>query len=141
MRSPCPTACLPLDRSSPQFANRLDDALHGQEYDQCVQNFQEDDLVWFADYLDKACHCITLSRWPLKLAGRLSTDSTLRVPLLASAYANSEGYARIIRRSQHPTRFLPTFLPLIPMRSPPVASVMCIVGPSMAYRFVSNVCE
>ena len=56
VRSPSPTAWLPLDRSSPQFANHLDDALHSQEYERCVQNFQEGDVVWFVDYLDKARH-------------------------------------------------------------------------------------
>ena len=142
MRSPSPTACLPLDQSSPQFANRLDDALHGQEYELCVQNFQKDDLVWFVDYLDKARHHLPLSHCALKLANlRLSTVSILWDLLPASAYASSEAYALLTLLFQHPIQFLPTFLPLIPMRSPPVASVMCIVGPLMAYRFVSNVCE
>ena len=141
VRSPNPTACLPLDRSSPQFANRLDEALHGEDYERCVQNFQEDDLVWFVDYLDKARHHLPLSHWALNLASRLSTVSTLWDPPPESVCVSSEAYVRLTLHFQHPIQFLPTFLPSIPMRSPPVASVMCIAGPSMAYRFVSNVCE
>ena len=140
-RSPSPTACLPLDRSSPQFAEHLNEALHGREYVRCVQNFKEDDLVWFVDYLDKACHYVPLSHSTLKLAGRLSTVSIPWVPLPASACVNSEAYARHIQHSQHPTQSLPTFLPLIPIRSHPVPSVRCTMGPSMTRRFASNVCE
>ena len=140
VRSPSPTVCVPLDRSSPQFADRLNDALHDQDYERCVRNFQEDDRVWFIDYLDKVRHHPPLSHRPLTLAARPS-DSILRVLLPESACSSSEEYAQIIRCSQPPIRFLPTFLPLIPMCSPPVASLMCIVGPSMAYRFVSNVCK
>ena len=36
-----------------------------------MQNLQEDDLVWFVDYLDKARRRITLSHWMLKLAQAL----------------------------------------------------------------------
>ena len=141
-RSPTsPTACLPLDLSSPQFADRLNNALHSQEYAQCVENFREDDLVWFVDYLDKARQHAILSHWMLKLASRLSKVSILRVPLPESVYVNLEVYARLIRRSQHPIQFHRTFLPLIPIRSPPVASARCIMGPLMAHQFVSNVCE
>ena len=140
VRSPSPTVCIPLDRSSPQFADRLNDALHGEDYERCVQNFQEDDRIWFVDYLDRVRHHLPLSHRPLTLAGRLS-DSILRVLLPESACSNSEEYAQIIKCSQPPMRFLPTFLPLIPMFSPMAASLMCIAGPSMAYRFVSNVCK
>ena len=139
--SPSLTAGLPLDRSSPQFANRLNDALHGQEYEQWVQKIQEDDLVWFVDYLDKARHRVTLPHLTLKLASRLSTVLILRDPLPASACVNSEVYVRPIQHSQHPAQFLPTFLPLIQIHSPPVPSVRCIARHSMAHPFVSNVCE
>ena len=135
------TACLPLDRSLPQFANRLNDVLHGQEYARCMQNFQEDDLVWFVDYLDKVRHHVTISRWTLKLAGRLSTVSILWDLLPESVCANSGAYARLTRHFQHPIRFLPTFLPLAPIRSPLVASARCIAGPLMTHRFASNVYE
>ena len=141
MRSPSSTACLPLDRSSPQFADRLNDALYGQEYEQCVQNFQEDDLVWLVDYLDKARHHHPLSHWMLKLATRRSTVLIHRDPLPESVCVNSEAYARLTLHFQHPMPFLPTFLSSIPMPSLPVASLMCIAGPSTAYQFVSNVCE
>ena len=141
MRSPSPIACLPLDRSSPQFANRLDDALHGQDYERCVQNFREGDVVWFVDYLDKARHYLPLSHWALNLASRLLTVSILWVPLPESVCASSEAYARLTLHFQRPIQFIPTFLPLIPMRSPLAALLMCIAGPSMAYQFVSNVCE
>ena len=96
-----------------------------------MQNFQKDDLVWFVDYLDKARHHITLSHSTLKLASRLSTVSILWVPLLASAYVNSEAYAQLTQRSQCPIRFISTFLPLALIRSPLAASVRCIVAPLM----------
>ena len=139
--SPGPTACLPLDRSSPKFANRLDDALHGRDYERCVQNFKEDDIVWFVDYLDKACHHHPLSHCSLELSSRLSTVSIPWDLLPESVCVNSEACVRLTLHFQHPMRFLPTFLPLIPMRSPPAVSLMCIADPSMAYRFASNVCE
>ncbi|KAF9643026.1 kinase-like protein [Thelephora ganbajun] len=42
-----------LDRSSPDFHDQLDNVLHGQEYDQCVPNLEEEDLAWLVNYLDK----------------------------------------------------------------------------------------
>ena len=45
-------ACLPLDRSSPHFDDQLNKALHGREYERCVQNLQRHDLIWLIDYLD-----------------------------------------------------------------------------------------
>ena len=130
-----------MDRSSPDFGDQLNKALHGQEYARCVQNFQKDDLVWFVDYLDKARRHITLSHWTLKLASRLSIVSILRAPLPESVCVNSEAYAQHTRHSRHHIRFLPTFLPSIPIRLPLVALVRCILGPSITQRFVSNVCE
>ena len=100
--SPSLIACLPLDRSSPKFANRLNDALHGQEYVQCVQNFREDDLVWFVDYLDKARHHVTPSHLRLKRVSRLSTVSILWDPLPESVCANSETYVQLTLHFQHP---------------------------------------
>ena len=94
-----------------------------------MENFREDNLVWFVDYLDKARHHFTLSHWMLKLASRHSTVSTLRVLLPASVYVNLEAYALLMRRSQHPIQFYHTFLPLITIRSPPEALVRCIMGP------------
>ena len=106
-----------------------------------MQNFREGDVVWFVDYLDKARHYLPLSHWALNLASRLSTVSTLWDPPPESVCVNSEAYARLTPHFQHPVQSLFTFLPLKNLRSPPVDSLMCIADPSMAYRFVSNVCE
>ncbi|KAF9644146.1 kinase-like protein [Thelephora ganbajun] len=43
-----------LDTSSPDFDDQLCSALYGGEYVQCLQNLKGDDLVWLADYLDRA---------------------------------------------------------------------------------------
>ncbi|KAF9645415.1 kinase-like protein [Thelephora ganbajun] len=43
-----------LNASSPDFHDQLCNVLYGQEYQQCVLNLQDDDLVWIVDYLDKA---------------------------------------------------------------------------------------
>lgn len=40
-----------LDRSSPEFGDQLKNVLYGQEYTQCVPNFEGDDLMWFVEYL------------------------------------------------------------------------------------------
>ena len=106
-----------------------------------MENFQEGDLVWFVDFLDKARHHITLSHWMLNLASRLSTVSILWNPLPGSVYANSEAYVRLTLHFQHPIQFLLTFLLLILIRLRTVALVRYIAGSSMAHRFVSNVCE
>jgi hypothetical protein len=106
-----------------------------------VENFQEDNLVWFVDYLDEARHHVNLSHRMLKFVSRLSTVSILQVPLPANAYVNSEAYAQLIQHSQHPIQFLLTILPLIFIRLPLVALVKCIAAPSMASQFVSNVYE
>ena len=45
-----------LDRSSAEFHSQLSDTLYGEEYQQCVPNFRDDDLVWLVDFLDKVCH-------------------------------------------------------------------------------------
>ena len=67
-----------------------------------MQNIQEDDLVWFVDYLDKARHQVTLSHRTLKLASRLLTVLILWVPLPESVCANSGAYAQLTLHFQHP---------------------------------------
>jgi len=55
-----------LNRSSPDFHDKLSNVLYGEEYQRCVQNLQADDLVWLVDYLDKVRRRATLPRSPLK---------------------------------------------------------------------------
>ena len=55
-RSPALEQLHYLDRSSPDFHDRLSNVLYGEEYQQCVQSLQDDDLVWLVDYLDKVRH-------------------------------------------------------------------------------------
>ncbi|KAF9643029.1 kinase-like protein [Thelephora ganbajun] len=43
-----------LDRTSIDFHDQLDNALHGQEYRECVPKLQDDDSVWLVNYLDEA---------------------------------------------------------------------------------------
>ncbi|KAF9649285.1 kinase-like protein [Thelephora ganbajun] len=43
-----------LNRSSPDFHNQFCGVLYEQEYIQCAQNVEGDDLVWLVDYLNKA---------------------------------------------------------------------------------------
>ena len=42
-----------LDTSSPDFDRQLHNVLYGKEYEQCIPNLKEDDLVWLANYLDE----------------------------------------------------------------------------------------
>ncbi|KAF9651098.1 kinase-like protein [Thelephora ganbajun] len=41
-----------LDKSSPQFHEQLNNALHRREYRTCVPTLQGEDLVWLVEYLD-----------------------------------------------------------------------------------------
>ena len=45
-----------LDRSSPEFNGQLSDTLYGEEYQRCVPDLRDGDLLWLVDYLDKVCH-------------------------------------------------------------------------------------
>lgn len=44
-----------LDSSSPDFQNLLCDIFCGEEYVQCVQNLEGENLAWLVDYLDNVC--------------------------------------------------------------------------------------
>ena len=57
-----------LDRSSPDFHDKLCNVFYGRDYNGCVSNLQADDLVWLADYLDKVCHRAAVPHSPLQLA-------------------------------------------------------------------------
>jgi len=57
-----------LDRSSPDFQDRLSNVLYGEEYRRCVPNLQGDDLAWLVDYLDQVPHPIAIPNSPLKPA-------------------------------------------------------------------------
>jgi hypothetical protein len=57
-----------LDRSSSEFGDELNNIICGEEYQECVPNLQDDDLVWLVDYLDMVRRCITLTLSSLTLA-------------------------------------------------------------------------
>ena len=57
-----------LDKSSPGFHDQFYNALYGEEYIQCVQDLQPDDIVWLVDYLDTVRRHVALSHSPLNLA-------------------------------------------------------------------------
>ena len=57
-----------LDKSSPDFHDKLCNVLYGEEYTQCVLILQGDDLVWLVDYLDRVRCCVSFSYSPLKPA-------------------------------------------------------------------------
>jgi hypothetical protein len=43
-----------LNPSSRAFANKLNDKLHAQAYEECVESLDHDELMWLIEYLDKA---------------------------------------------------------------------------------------
>ena len=53
-----------LNRSSPNFPDKLCHVIYGSEYSQCVSNLQGDELVWLVDYLDKVRCRITFPHPP-----------------------------------------------------------------------------
>jgi len=57
-----------LDKSSPDFQDKLSNILYGQDYVRCVQNLQDGDPAWLVDYLSDVRFRIPLSCSPLKLA-------------------------------------------------------------------------
>lgn len=57
-----------LDRSSPEFHDRLKNVLYGKDYRGCVPKLQADDLVWLIEYLDKVRYRVAISDPLLKLA-------------------------------------------------------------------------
>ena len=57
-----------LDRSSPDFHEQLHSALRGEEYVQCEQTLEGNDLVWLIDYLDEVCRHVVLPHSPLQPA-------------------------------------------------------------------------
>ena len=71
MSSPSPPAfqqLRQLNRSSPDFHDQLSNVLYGEEYQQCVQNLQDYDLVWLVDYLDNVRRHTSFPRTPLQPA-------------------------------------------------------------------------
>ena len=81
-----------LNRSSSDFEDQLNDVLYGEEYRQCVQYLQGDDLVWLVDYLDKVRRIIALHNLRSSHC-RLSIASTLQALLSGSVYASLEVFA------------------------------------------------
>ena len=69
MRSPDPPALQKLhrlDNSSPEFNSQLTETLYGEEYQRCLPNLEDTDLLWLVDYLDKVCYHQTFPFSPLK---------------------------------------------------------------------------
>ena len=97
-----------LDRSSPNFHDQLCNALHGEEYTQCLPNLQGDDLVWIIDYLDKVRRRVALPYSPLNRR-RLLMVSIVPLQLSTSVYVNSEADAALEGYFQHHTHFRLTF--------------------------------
>ena len=129
-----------IDTSSSDFNDQLLKALYEEEYTQCLQNLEGDDLAWLVDYLDKVRSCELA---PLNLHSsqhRLSIVLNLPAPLLGSVCANSEGCAAPRGYSRDPTRFCLTFLISMINHSPPGVSPMCTTGPSTVPGFASNIC-
>ena len=81
MSSPGPPALQGLrhlNRSSTNFHDQLNKILSGDEYQQCAQNLQGDDLVWLVDYLDKVRRRLALAHplpKPLQVLGSLELSS------------------------------------------------------------------
>jgi len=94
-----------LDRSSPEFHNQLSNTLYGEEYQQCVPNLRDDDLVWLIVYLDKVRHHEIIFPTPRSSQRRRSATSNLRAPLPGSVYASSGGYVQLGGYSRPRTRF------------------------------------
>ena len=55
-----------LDRSPPDFHDKLCNVLYGEEYQQYVPNLKGDDLLWLVDYLDKVRRHVALPHSPLQ---------------------------------------------------------------------------
>ena len=57
-----------LDKSSPDFPDKLCNVLYGEEYTKCVLILQGDDLVRLVDYLDQVRCRVSFPYSPLKPA-------------------------------------------------------------------------
>ena len=55
-----------LERASPDFHDQLYSVLYGEEYVQCEQTLEGDDLMWLIEYLNKVCCHVTPLHSPLK---------------------------------------------------------------------------
>jgi hypothetical protein len=80
-----------LDKSSSNFHDRLCNVLYAREYRQCLLNLQDDDLMWFVEYLDRVRCGIAIPRTSLRQR-RLLVSSILLVSHSGSVYENSEAY-------------------------------------------------
>jgi hypothetical protein len=94
MSSPRPLVLQQLDRldgSSSRFHDQLSNVLYGEEYMKCVPNLQGDDLARLVDYLGRVRRRSAFSSLRLSQR-RLSTPSTLPVPVPENVYANLDTY-------------------------------------------------
>lgn len=117
-----------LTYSSPNFHNKLRNALYGKEYKQCLPNLGDDDLAWLVEYLDNVRSYPTVSTLNSGYY-RPSMSLNLRVSLSGNVYTNSEEFVVLGQYSQHPMRFHPIFWKFNPNRSLPEILVMCTRGP------------
>lgn len=80
-----------LDESSSTFHDQLCNVLYAREYRRCVLNLQDDDLMRFAEYLDRVRCGIAIPRTSLRQC-RFLVFSILLVSHSGSVYENSEAY-------------------------------------------------
>ena len=98
-------------------------------------------MTWYGSLTIWIRYVVTLPSSTLCLSQpRLSIASIPPVPLLASAYVNSETFAALGRYSQHRTRCHLIFSILVPSRSPREVMVTCTRELSMVQEFALNVC-
>jgi len=55
-----------LDRSSSEYHAQIRNVLYEEEYQKCVPNLEEDDLIWLVGYLDKVRRNVTFPHSRLK---------------------------------------------------------------------------
>lgn len=141
MSSPVPPALQGLrhlNGSSPTFHDQLASVLYGEEYRQCVQTIQGDDLVWLVDYLDNVRRRAALLALRSSRC-RLSMVSITPVVPPGSVYANSEVSVALGRCSRRRIRFRYTSSMSNANLSPLEVMVMCIMRSSVVQGFASNV--
>ena len=49
-----------LDKSLSEFHDQLSNVLYGEEYARCMEDLQDDELVWLVDFLDDVCFVLSL---------------------------------------------------------------------------------
>ena len=98
-------------------------------------------MTWYGSLTIWIRYVVALPSSTLRLSQRrLSIALIPPVPLIASAYVNSEAFAVLGRYSQHRTRCHLTFSILVPSRSPREVMATCTRELSMVQEFALDVC-